>query len=332
MLLDTKYNYVIFGSDGYYDVGYADLKTCPNVLYLSHYMQTVRNPLVRLVTRLTFSQKVNRIVHYPFSRFTFKRLLSLPFKDNKPLCFLYFGNVYWCTAFLVKPPYFDYLKQRYPNAKFGMYLQDIVARNPHLDMPSIKQQFDFVLSYDKGDCEKYGLTYYPTPYSAYPIPTNNDIAKSDLYFCGNGKNRYPLIHDIYQQCTQKGLKCDFYISGMPSSAEKIEGIHYTSLTYLENLQHMIQSKCILEIMQDGADGYTPRLWESLLYNKHLLTNNKSILSSPFYRQAFIHQVDKELNTITEWIHQPVESITEQQREDLSPKALIRFIDNIITTH
>lgn len=328
----TAYNYIIFGADGYYSVGYNDLLQCDNVLYLEHYMGTITNPITRLLTWLTFSHKVNKFIHYPLRSITFKRLLTLPFKEKRPLCFLFFGNVYWCTSFLVEYPFWGYLKQRYPDAKFGIYLQDIVARNPHLDMPRIKQQFDFVLSYDKGDCEKYGLTYYPTPYSAYPIPTNNDIAKSDIYFCGNGKNRYPLIHEIYQQCTQKGLRCDFYISGMPSSAEKIEGIHYTSLTYLENLQHMIQSKCILEIMQEGADGYTPRLWESLLYNKHLLTNNNSILSSPFYRQAFIHQVDKELNTITEWIHRPVESITEQQREDLSPKALIRFIDKIITTH
>ena len=331
MLLDTTYNYVIFGAEGYYNVGYADLQSCPNVLYLNHYMQTVRNPLMRILMRLTFSQKINRIIRYPFSRFTFRHLLNLPFTDDKPLCFLYFGNVYWCTAFLAKPPYFDYLKQRYPNAKFGMYLQDIVARNPHLDMQRIKEQFDFVLSYDKGDCAKYDLIYHPTPYSAYAVPQDDRIAESDVYFCGNGKQRYPLIHALYEQCTAKGLRCDFYISSVPAEEQIHEGIHYNQpLSYIENLQHVLKTKCIVEIMQSDADGFTPRVWESMFYNKHLLTTNAAIPSSPYYRPGFMHLADQDIDNIKQWINTPVAPIDDALQEALSPKQLIRHIESLLS--
>lgn len=330
MCTDTTYNYVIFGAGDYYKVGYHDLTRCPNVLYLEHYMQTIHNPLVRLLTRLTFSHKVNRILHYPFRRFTFKRVLTLPFTDNKPLCFLYFGNVYWSTAFLVNSPYFSYLKQTYPDAKFGMYIQDVVARNPHLDIPHIKEQFDFVLSYDKGDCAKYGLTYHPTPYSTFPVVQDNAIPESDVYFCGRGKDRYPLIHAIYEQCTAKGLKCDFHITDMPADAPRVQGIHYRPLSYIENLRHIVRTKCILEIMQSEADGFTPRVWESLFYAKHLLTNNPTFAHSPYYRPSFSHLVPADTETIGEWINRPVAPVSEAMQEELSPKRLIAHIDTLLT--
>lgn len=330
MCTDTTYNYVIFGAGDYYKVGYNDLTQCPNVLYLEHYMQTIRNPFVRLLTRITFSKKVNRLFRYPFSRFTFKRLLTLPFKDNKPLCFLYFGNVYWTTAFLVDSPYFNYLKSAYPNAKFGMYIQDIVARNPHLNMPRVKEQFDFVFSYDKGDCAKYDLVYHPTPYSFYPVAPDTTLPESDVYFCGKGKDRYPLIHSLYEQCTAKGLRCDFYITDLPAGASRVKGIHYRPLSYVENLRHVLRSKCVLEIMQSEADGFTPRVWESIFYAKHLLTNNAPFVRSPYYRPQFNHLVSADTDTMDTWINLPVAPISSELQAELSPKRLIEHMDAILT--
>ena len=330
MLDDTKYNYVIYGADGYYEVGYHDLIGCTNVLFLRHYLQTISNPLARIVARFTFSKKVNQVFSYPFSSFTFKHLASFTFSTRRPICFLYFGNVYWYTDFLVNSPYFDYLKRRFPDAKFGMYIQDIVSRNPHIDISRVKEQFDFVLSYDKGDCEKYDLIYHPTPYSVYPVPQNHNITESDIYFCGKGKNRYETIYKIYDYCIQKGLKCDFHITGLSENAPKVDGIHYDKLSYIENLQHVAKTKCILEIMQSGANGFTPRVWESMIYNKHLLTNNSTFLSSPYCKNDSTHLVETDLDYITDWIKTPVKPIEEDKIHDLSPNQLIKHIESILS--
>ena len=289
-------------------------------------MQTITNPFIRLMTRLTFSAKVNRLVPYPLRHFTFPSLLSIHFTDNRPLCFIFFG----LNSFLFQSPYYDYLRKQYPHAKYILYLQDIIARNTQLDMSLAKKQFDCILSYDKGDCQQYDLIYHPTPYSSFDIPKEESVQKSDVFFCGKGKDRYPLIHSIYEQCIQKGLQCDFHITDMPKSAKRINGICYNKpLTYIDNLKHITRTKCILEIMQFGADGFTPRLWEALFYNKHLLTNNHTIVRSPYYDKKQTHIIDNDLSDITEWIDTEVASITPSMQDNLSPVQLIRHIESII---
>lgn len=327
---NRKYNYIIYGYPDYYEVGYHDLEKCPNVLYLRHYLQTITNPLLRSMVHLILTKRVGQFVPSYFLKFIYKHMLSISFKNDLPLCFVYFGAIYWSTSFLVKPPYFSYIKQTHINSKHVLYIQDIVAQNPHLNIYQAKEQYDIVLSYDKGDCKKYDLVYHPTPYSSFKIPENYFIPKSDVFFCGKGKDRYPLIHSIYKKCTEKGLVCDFYISDMPDTAERIKGIKYNQkISYIENLQHLDKSKCILEVMQSDADGFTPRVWESLFYNKHLLTNNKFIIDSIYYRKKYTHIIENDFDSITDWIFVPVENITMELRNTLSPMRLIEHIESIL---
>ena len=317
------YNYIIFGATGFYEIAYRDLFALPNVLYLRDYRQTIKSPLARLMTRLTFSQKINNIMAYPFRNFTFPRLLSFGFPEDKPLCFILFG----INAFLFQSPYFSYLKHQYPQAKFVLYLQDIVARNKTLDVIYAKQQFNYIFSYDKGDCKKYGFIYHPTPYSLYSIPENPAINESDLFFCGKGKDRCETIQSIYKLCTEKGLVCDFYITDVPPTLSRMDGIHYNrSLSYIEYLMHVKKTKCILEIMQSGADGFTPRLWESIVFNKHLLSNNSELTHSPFFRTQYVHLLQDNNNSVNEWINEPVEAPTSKILESISPRTLIDHIE------
>lgn len=328
MLDKMTYNYIIWGSTGFYEIAYRDLFALPNILYLRHYSQTVNGLLARLLTRLTFSQKVNRITAYPFRSYTFPRLLSFSFPEDKPLCFIFFG----INAFLFQSPYLSYLKHRYPQAKFVLYLQDIVARNKALDVISAKQQFHYIFSYDKGDCEKYGFIYHPTPYSAYLIPENRKIRESDLFFCGKGKDRCETIQTIYKSCTEKGLMCDFYIKDVPPAHTRIDGIHYNhSLSYIEYLMHVKKTKCILEIMQSGADGFTPRLWESIVFNKHLLSNNSELARSPFFRPRYVHLLQENYNPVNEWINEPVEAPSSEMMESISPRTLINHIEETLNS-
>lgn len=83
-------------------------------------------------------------------------------------------------------PFLFYLKRNYPDAKFAIYYQDLIATHPHTDINWIKQHFDLVLSYDYNDAERYGILYYPTPYSSIPVETGIGTEK-DLYFLGATK-------------------------------------------------------------------------------------------------------------------------------------------------
>lgn len=318
-----NYNYVIIGCDEYYLVGYHDIITLPCVSYHTNYYDGFDSFWERQLVRWNFSRKINQYVHTPFSRLVYPKLYPHHFTDNKPICFLFFGN----RQQIYQTDFLKYIRKNYKDSKIVLYMQDLVARNSELHFDSVNKQFDLLLSYDKGDAAKYNMHYYPTPMSYYPISEKNTLSESDIYFCGKGKDRYILIHNIYEQCSQVGLICDFYITEMPASAPRISGIHYNQpLSYIENLEHIVKTKCILEIMQGGADGYTPRTWESIMYDKHLLTNNTTFEHSLYYFSYGHHNIQTlKDSSILHWINTAV-TYPYELKKKISPINLLYFID------
>lgn len=189
-----------------------------------------------------------------------------------------------------------------------------------------------MISYDKREANKYGMYYYPTPMSYINVPDDSSIGKSDVYFCGEAKTRYPQIHEIYKRLVSMGLKCDFNLAKMPVDAERVEGINYLAkpFTYTENLQHMVKSNCLLEIMQEGANGYTPRTWEAILYDKHLVTNNTYFSDDNYYYKDGIHSTGILDNPDCVDILKSMVKYPSRIKDKISPRNLIRFIDDILS--
>jgi len=118
---------------------------------------------------------------------------------------------------------------------------------------------------------------------------DENIPQSDVYFVGSAKDRLELIFDVFHQLKQEGITCDFYLSGVPSSKKiKDAGIHYIhKMSYIENLKHVVRTKCILEIVQGNAKSSTLRTWEAIMYDKKLLTNNLTIANDYYYDENYI---------------------------------------------
>lgn len=326
-LSDLKYNYVIIGYGGYYKVGYNDIMSLPNVSYHTSYYSGINSKLKRLLVRLTFSRVVNKFFKYPFSNYVYPIIYPHSFSDNKPICFFFFGLAYYAY----QSTYIDYLRRQYKKCKIVIFMQDLVnsKSKEHLDIEKARNVSDLLLSYDMGDCKRYNMLFHPTPMSHVAIQTDSSIEESDVYYCGMAKTRYPVIHQLYRTLTSMGLKCDFNLMKMPEKEKKMEGVNYPEelFSYEENLKHINRTKCIVEIQQDHADGYTPRLWESIIYDKHLLTNNKCVFSSPYYYSEGIHDVlcvnDSSLSALIK------KQIVYPQaiKESLSPIHLLNFIDS-----
>lgn len=89
----------------------------------------------------------------------------------------------------------------------------------------------------------------------------------------------------YNIFTKAGLRCKYYLTGVPQNKRiNLPGIEYAEkfMPYSEMLYHTINSKCILEINQYEAVGYTSRFLEAVMYNKRLITDNKDVMLSKFY--------------------------------------------------
>lgn len=324
-MIDCTYNYVIVGGPGFYEVAYNDLKPLPNVKYLTSYIDGITSPFLRILARANFNLRINRWIRSPFRHFVFPYLLPVSFECEKPLCFIFF-NLHFA---LFKSGYIEYLRKRHPKAKFVLYMQDIVKSLPYYDINQYKTLFDYILTYDKGDSVKYSLYYYPTPYSKVETSTLKAQEPVDVFFCGKAKNRFADIVNAYNKCISKGLSCRFFINGVPKN-EQIEkdGLIYDQpLSYKENLSHVISCKYILEIMQKDADGFTPRLWEAIFYNKYLLTNNRITLEAYNDTNRIIDIADFEHNELNEKDCDPIKIVSIMQSK--SPKFLLQKIETLL---
>lgn len=323
-MTELKYNYIIAGVDRYYSIVYKDLQNNPNIKCYKSYIDGIKSKFIQLLIRVNFNIKLNKYLRTPFNLFTYPLIFSNEFKDDKFLCYIFFENQYA----VINTSYIDYLKHKYTNAKFVLYMQDLVSSLPYYDIDDYKNKFDIIFSYDKGDCEKYNLIYNPTPYSNMgnlQLPVKE---KSDIFFCGYAKQRFRAILDVYDKCSNAGLKCLFFVMGVPKKEQiKREGIIYnTPISYEENIAYVKQSMCILEIMQDNAIGYTLRLWESITYNKHLLSNNQSIKKSKYYNSDYVHFVQDQNSY--DWITNEV-MYSDDIKQSLSPLSFIKRIDTLL---
>ena len=185
----------------------------------------------------------------------------------------------------------SYLKKKYPGCKIVWFAQDLLDKvhkaysDEFIDVADLKSKVDLAISYDMGDASKYGFEYHPTVLSKISVPLNRAY-ESDVFFIGKSKKRLDLLIELSKGLKKNGLRCNFMVLGIPKGERKdSEFINYIDepLTYRENLNYAVNAKCLLELMQPGAVGYTFRTSEALLYGKKLITNNLSIEKAPFYK-------------------------------------------------
>lgn len=215
----------------------------------------------------------------------------VPKLDNfgEKVCFIFFMR--W-----LKPSnrfIFEKIKSTYPKAKIVIYFEDLYSTGVNsLDYSIINDFSDLVISYDQEDASRHGFEYHPTFMTTLnEVDAKNIQAKNDVSYIGAAKHRYDEIVKAYDIMTEMGHSCDFIVSRLLKGQKKFNGIHYISylIPYTEYLKRTLHSKYILELMQDGASGYTLRTWEAILYHKALITNNKAILKAPFYNpEQFIY--------------------------------------------
>lgn len=167
--------------------------------------------------------------------------------------------------------------------------------------------------------------YHPTVYSNYKVDNDENIPESDVYFIGSAKDRLEFIFDVFHRLKKEGIACDFYLSDVPSSKKiREDGLNYLNkMSYIENLKHVVRTKCILEILQGNARGSTLRTWEAIMYDKKLLTNNLSITNDFYYDGNYVSLLNG--NDIDADFIKQDNSYTNPYKDQISPNKLLDFI-------
>lgn len=288
-----RYNYVYFNAtyanklevdlDDYNSICTRDLESLENVQVIP----TIMAHKAKFFKFLYYChEKLSRMIRFPFIELWYPSFFKNRFsKSKKPLCFV-------IASSQIPIRYVRWLKKHYSNAKFVRVHRDlfkVTCRNGYTDK-FLNENFDVQMTFDENEASSSGALYFDEIESKIDISDSPLYPQCDVFFAGKAKDRFPKIIDFLRRFNEEGLDCYFYVTEVPIEQQiNIKGIVYGSkfMSYKEMLYRTVRSKCILEINQEGAVGYTSRFIEAVLYNKKLITDNIYIKRSKFYDKRFI---------------------------------------------
>lgn len=202
-------------------------------------------------------------------------------------------------------------KKKWPNVRYVLYYLDPIGRGvtTYANYLREKQVFDLVYTFDPYDAKKYDLIQWTTPYSGI-AGRDSVAAQEDLYFIGVETERTEQICSVLEKGRQHGLrmKMDVIVMQQGDAYDAYSGsvqLHGKGdvIPYTEALRKAVQAKCILELVRPKQAGLTLRPFEAVVYNRKLLSNNKSILSFPFYNSAYMRYFETVEDIDWDWLRE-----------------------------
>lgn len=325
--MKLNHKYIIYNNADYKDGSNDKDGYCTICLYDLNYLDGVKvvgGPMPKMHRVLAYLIKIFRKLRIPCM--LLKPFINSNKQDSSDLCVL-FLRIFDAT-------YLTWLRLQYPKAKFVLFLRDLYeTKQPYVSYYRQEHLIDFWGTYDILEKEKYDMDfYYPEIESKIDISSVPVQSTCDVFFAGAAKKRFSQILEAYDYFSSFGIKCHFIILDV-NEKEKVsrDGIEYIDefMPYRKMLELSIQSKCMLEISQDGAVGNTSRFLEAVIYNKKLITNNRGILNEKYYNPKYM----KVYGSITEispsFINEEID-VDYAYSGDFSPVGLVRCIDDIIS--
>ena len=336
--LNMKYNYVFFNStdntrkidfDGYYTICICDLFKLPNVQVIT-YPVDYANKFIRCLYSAHHTPKTNMFFELPLKKCWYPFYFKNKFKNNENICFVLSGSY-------ITPDYVKYLKEKYPKAKFVKIYRDLLKvwlrDNPEWDNGKTEELIDLQMSFDQNEAHFNGWEYFCEFESKIQVPKDVNYPIADVFFAGKAKDRLPKLMQIYSMLTEAGLKCEYFLTGVPKDERVVlPGITYSDkfMSYREMLYKTVNSRVVLEINQRDAIGYTSRFLEAVMFNKKLITNNPSIKNSKFFSKNNILCIDNIDNKIVDFVkNSDIETVNYHYNNEFSPIRLIEQIDKIL---
>lgn len=241
--------------------------TNKNTLYLNKKNMTF-DFLSNLLFKIHLSKRINQIISLPFKWIWFLR--SIRKETHKINALIIHARMlnYYENINLIK----HIKKNLSPNHIF-IYFSDAVDRH-NVDISKLKREYSQVFTYSLIEAKKYQILHQVHPYSLNKDHLKQVEIKYDIVFVGNAKNRLNLLHKTFLALKEKGYKVLFLINKVEKNLQlNVEGIIYNNkLNYSENLDLILKSESILEIIDPSNNAPTLRLQEAIYFNKTLITN------------------------------------------------------------
>lgn len=329
-------HYIIFGKNYYqyngFDINkyiYHDAIVQDNVLYIEP-RESFWSRYISFFYTNEYGTAIRKKLFIPFRKTAFRALLSKmgKLRKNDDNVFVFFYAEPWLFD---EKGFLDYLRRKYRHAVLVYHITNTV-QNIRYSVEYFKHQFDLVSTCNRGDSEKYGIPFFPNSCSYIPFDENNE-PDSDCLFVGQAKNRLLDLLTIFDILTQKGITCEFYISGVKEEDKRYDNqIHYNHiLDYDVILKKTEKTNVVLELLQEGMDTHTLRYPEAVSYNKKLVTNNPHVVNEKSFSEKNIRiilQASDIASVDAEFFTSPLEE-DYPDKDSVSSRNFLTFIrDNL----
>ena len=236
------------------------------------------------------------------------------------------------TLFIFDVKLMENIARKAPNAKRYFYSWNVVkneARFASAQKAALDAGFRYY-SYDKGDCEKYGLRFNTIMYDR-TLTLEPAVPQYDTLFLGFLKDRKDDLLSLYEMLTSAGLKPNFVTVDLKHKHENLPFTFRSDyVSYYDYLKMVGDSRSILDIAQQGQDGYSMRVMEAIFFNKKLITTNAAVRQSNFYDENNILIIEFGATTAEElraFFEKPFKPYDESVRQYYSIEAWAdRFVD------
>ncbi len=277
------------------------------------------------LNKLHNSWKLNRYFEIPFKSIWFSLYTASDQFDKNEKQFAIFPED---NSLSYSKKYLKFLRQKYPKLVIIFSFSNTCGEYNIKKLNTVKKYYDHIVTFNEADSIKYGFEHLPVGgFSQVTVP-EADIKESDVFFVGQDKGRLPLLLQIYERLSVLGLKCDFYITGVKDeSIVQKDGITYNHrLSYIEVLQHVNKTKCILELLEGDSNYCSIRTGEALIYHKKLITMSSSVLKYSFYSPSQIMYIHSPGDITKTFFDEPID--TNYDIEGLSPLKSLKEIEKL----
>lgn len=317
-------NYVILAPQyDYTRLSYDSIINDTNIHYISGFTDS-DSLFLRIIFRLLYST-IHKFL--PISRSYFNKYrLTRKYKASDRIVFIVyadFADIYLNDG----SKFIDYLKKTYPQAKFVWFSVNVFCPEKQSDIDTIYEKFDLLITTELGDTKKYRMIHYPDFMSLLETEyEDKQTQESDFFFLGAAKKRLKEIINVYDYLEGKGYDCLFFVTGAsPNEHVHRKGLHYVDkISYLMNISYVKKAKCVVEICNPGQVGSTLRATEAVLYEKKLITNNKTLKYESYYKENNILFLD-EIEHVHDFMAAEYTPVS-NARDLVGPSSFIRFIE------
>lgn len=278
------------------------------------------------------------LIRHNKGNLVFDRELPFDIVNNKKLIIVQ-------EIFSWHPIYFlKYLHKKYPQARIIYWIRNtLFAEDYHTGITpenigkflGMQKSLGFhVADFDKGDCRKYNLLYAPQVWQMKELEMQKKTAKDvkikyDIFWYGQDKGRIPKIKKIKGICDSQKLTYWFrtlknWREQYPSDLNNL--LIDKAITYKQYVSKVLESRVILDILQDGQEGVGARPVEAMQLKRKIITNYKGIREYDFYRREniFILGID-DLHDLSDFIHSPYKELPQEIVNRYTMEGMIRHI-------